>query len=232
MSLSGRLKTLQREFGVKQGDFVQILKDSGVDITVSAIKGMFQGRTQNLKPSYAIILAKYFKINRDWLESGVGNMRDKNEKEIVSLNDLSAIANSLNKNAVQIPFYEDIRASAGTGCINGECEPTYIQLVPELLPTRSKEVDAIRVHGDSMSNTVDDGDIIFVDKNDNGLINGKIYVVYLCEEVYVKRVFKDPSGTNKFILKSDNPVYPQFDVACDDFRVIGRVVGNMNIKKL
>jgi phage repressor protein C with HTH and peptisase S24 domain len=231
MILQDRIKMISKEFGANQEDILKILRDNGIDCSIGTIKGWWQGKTKSILPKYSIILSKYFKINRQWLEDGLGEMKLSDDTSSVSLNELSLIAHTLSEDSIAIKFYEDIRASAGNGFLNGECKPSYINLLPELLPTKSKNIEAVKVDGDSMTGTIEDGDIIFIDKNYTTQLNGKIYVVLLCDEVYVKRIFKDPSN-GKLILKSDNPVYPQFEANCDDFKIIGKVIANMKIKEL
>lgn len=171
-------------------------------------------------------IANVYNASYDWILTG---QETQNFNDAFQSYDMDS--QSLNKEILHIPFYEDIRASAGTGCINGDCKPTFIKLASKLLPVNSANIEAIRVMGDSMVGTIDDGDVIFVDKNHLEPLNGKIYVVFMCDEVYVKRIFRDPN-TQKLILKSDNPVYPQFEADCEDFKIIGKVIANMNIKEL
>jgi phage repressor protein C with HTH and peptisase S24 domain len=158
-------------------------------------------------------------------------MTSLSKEQGISLHDLSLIAHTLSDKSLTIPFYEDIKASAGTGCTNDECELQYINLIPNMLPVKNtKNIEAILVSGDSMTGTINDNDVIFIDKNQTTPQNGKIFVILMCGEVYVKRVFIDPI-TKKLILKSDNALFPQFE-ASEDCKIIGRVVANMSIKEL
>lgn len=224
MNLSERIKKIRQTFGVTQEHLANVLGTS-----IGVPKGWEQGNTKKIKEKYSIKLANKFGINKDWIENGTGEMRINQYKNM--LKDTAIISDVLNEYGKRIPYYEDIKASAGTGYVNEEFKTSYIQLADDILPSKSKKIEAIRVHGDSMSGTISDGDIIFIDKNATTPANGKIYVVYLCDEVYVKRLFKDPN-TKKLILKSDNPVYPQFEATCEDFKIIGQVIASMNIKEL
>ena len=221
--LSDRIKLIRKKIGVNQQGLADIL-----GCTDGKIKGWEQGKTKTIKYKDMMLLTNKYGFSQEWIEDGKGEMMIN--KGDLLLKDIAATAAMLNSN-ISIPFYKDINASAGYGCTNSECEPSYITLDPSMLPSMSTHIDAISVMGNSMSGTVEDEDIIFVDKNDTQPINGKIYVVYLCEEVYVKRLFIDPN-TKKIILQSDNPLFPQFEADCEDFKVIGRVVANMNISKL
>ena len=233
MSLEERIKIIKNEFGVTQEDLLNILRDNGIDASIGTIKGWWQGKTRNILPKYAIVLAKHFRLNREWIETGIGSMKHNDDSELTTLQELANIAKTFNnENMVTVQYFENINASAGSGCINDtECIPTYIQLQRNILPIKSDTLEAIRVSGDSMQGTIEDGDIIFIDRNYTTLINGKIYVVYMAGEVYVKRIFKNPNSDH-LILKSDNPIFPQFEALSEDFKIIGKVVANMNIREL
>ena len=79
------------------------------------------------------------------------------------------------------------------------------------------------VVGDSMEPLFSEGDTLLVDKSDVEVMDGKIYVVTLGDELRVKRVHKSLSG---LILRSENPKYPDIPVTGPDlenFIVHGRV---------
>ena len=81
----------------------------------------------------------------------------------------------------------------------------------------------LTVTGDSMEPLFREGDTLLVDKNDREIVDGRIYVVTLGEELRVKRVQKGVSG---LILHSENPRYADVHVCGPDleaFRVHGRV---------
>ena len=65
------------------------------------------------------------------------------------------------------------------------------------------------VIGDSMEPLIQDGDTILIDQHDKDVIEGKIYVVTLGEELRVKRIYK---GINGLILRSENTRYPDISV--------------------
>lgn len=88
-----------------------------------------------------------------------------------------------------------------------------------------ENLSVIRVTGDSMSPTLDDGDDILVDRGDavDRLRDG-IYVLRLEDVLNVKRLLLDPTR-RRVTVKSDNPAYrnwPVLDRGGVD--VIGRVV--------
>jgi len=222
-NLADRIKLLRKKFGVTQEQLADVLGCSD-----GKVKAWEQGNTKNIKPKDSLKLAKHFKVSKEWLEDGVGEMI-RSESDLL-LDDITQTA-ALLDNSISIPFYKDIQASAGHGCENGDCTPTNITISKDMLPTLSDSIEAIRVTGNSMQPTINDEDVIFIDKNSTDVIDGKIYVVYLCEEVYVKRIFKQHK-TKEILLKSDNDIYPDIMADCEDFRIIGKVIADMQIKKL
>jgi len=221
--LADRIRLVRKTLGVNQVELADIF-----GCTDGKIKAWEQGNTKHMKPRDILILTNKYGFNYEWLESGTGDMM-QNTGDLL-LHDISITSGLLNS-GISIPYYKDINASAGYGCTNSDCKPTYITLAPSMIPSSSKKIDAIKVAGNSMSPTIEDEEIIFVDKNDIQPIEGKIYVIYLCEEVYVKRLFIEPKSKAIF-LKSDNPIFPQIDADCEDFKIIGRVIANMKISKL
>ena len=93
--------------------------------------------------------------------------------------------------------------------------------------TSPEQISAMVVPSDSMLPTFGTGDIILVDEGDAGreLIDGKIFVVRVGEEIYVKRYRK---GVGKMLFLSDNQEmrYQDFEVSHGDpdgFHIYGRV---------
>ena len=82
-------------------------------------------------------------------------------------------------------------------------------------------LSAIRVEGDSMENTLRDGDEILVDRTPRPLRDG-IHVVRTGDALLVKRL--DLAIPGKIALVSDNPAYRTIELAPDEVDVIGRVV--------
>lgn len=222
-SLSERIKIVRKKLGVNQIELGEIL-----GCTDGKIKYWEQGQTDKIKARDALILQNKFGFNQDWLMEGKGEMMLETGELL--LKDIKAVKNMLDDN-LDIPFYKDINASAGYGCSNGECLSTNITISKDMIPTVSKNIEAIRVSGNSMYPTINDEDIIFINKDSQEPQNGKIYVVFLCDECYVKRIFIDPK-TKDITLNSDNPIFPVLKVDCEDFRIIGQVVANMKISKL
>ncbi len=124
----------------------------------------------------------------------------------------------------------EVGASAGPGALTeNDCVLSYIAFdsrwLRELCGARPDDLSIIRVQGDSMAPTLNNGDEIMVDRSDAATrIRDGIYVLRRDDELLVKRVSASPS-TGRLTLKSDNPAYPTWaDLDPADLMVIGRVV--------
>lgn len=83
------------------------------------------------------------------------------------------------------------------------------------------DLSTIRVQGDSMEPTLNDGDEILVDRSQRGLRDG-IHVVRLGDALMVKRLA--PAGPGRAMLLSQNYAYPPIEVALEEMEIVGRVV--------
>lgn len=109
-----------------------------------------------------------------------------------------------------IPIYESV--SAGFGALASESIVDYTPL-PFRSASEAKETLCIRVKGDSMSPTIEEGDLIQV-RQQSSVDNGDIAVVCFDGEYYVKKVFYTDTNVT---LHSINPFYP--DVVIDGKRL-------------
>lgn len=125
----------------------------------------------------------------------------------------------------------DIQVSAGHGAIVYDTEPEAFNLFRvDFLKNVSRAplgmLAVIRVSGDSMANTLHNGDHVLVDRTINRIGRDGIYVIRLGaeDEIMVKRCTRDPRSKT-LIIKADNPEYPTHSGVLDeDIQVLGRVV--------
>ncbi len=137
---------------------------------------------------------------------------------------------------VEIKYFPDVQASAGTGVINYDEFESVLTFDRNFLVTQFgirqfRNIHIIRAVGDSMKggdDPINPGDLLFINPNETGLISGGIFCVWVNGEVLVKRVSFDPILKSVELL-SDNEKYKP--VILDNyenketFRVIGRVMG-------
>jgi repressor LexA len=126
---------------------------------------------------------------------------------------------------VEVPRL-DVSASAGPGgLVEGEPQRRPGALAPALfraLRVRPAAASMIRVEGDSMAPTLESGDEILVDRDQNRLVGrGAIYVVRVDGALMVKRLRVAVGGVE---VASDNPEYPAVVRNAAEVEVVGRVV--------
>lgn len=221
MLLKEKVKFLRKTLGINQQNLADAL-----GCKIGKIKQIETGKTATISHADAKLLEKKYKINEQWLRF--------NDSEMFvgpTIDDFDLLEEELNsQNTISIPFYTDIKASAGTGCIAAESCKEYIKIPKMFLPDDYSSLEVLSVHGDSMESTFYDNDLIIIDKSKKDFINGKIFIVLYDDELYVKRMFKLPQ--NRIILKSDNKYYPDIEVISDNFKIIGQVVKALNFKNL
>lgn len=123
----------------------------------------------------------------------------------------------------KIPFFPDIQASAGYGCLNeDETELEFIEVPEELAKPGNI---AIRVFGESMEPEIKDGDTIVIETKCVECIKNKIIVVNYQGAVYLKKFVEEG---NTCYLVSINPYYPRIKVLDKaELKVIGKLKGVM-----
>ncbi|NIJ39271.1 transcriptional regulator with XRE-family HTH domain [Sphingopyxis panaciterrae] len=122
-----------------------------------------------------------------------------------------------------------IGASAGAGAsIDGEPVESEVAFDSKWLRGLGADPRAltiIRVEGDSMAPTLDDGDDILVDGGDAaGRLRDGIYVLRMDDVLMVKRIARAP-GQGRISVISDNPHYRSWDdLPMAAVQLVGRVV--------
>jgi len=122
-----------------------------------------------------------------------------------------------------------IGASAGAGAsVDDEAVEGEVAFDPKWLRDLGADPRAlsiIRVEGDSMAPTLDDGDDILVDGGDAAArLRDGIYVLRMDDVLMVKRVARAP-GQGRISVISDNPHYRSWDdLPMASVQLVGRVV--------
>ena len=123
-----------------------------------------------------------------------------------------------------------VRASAGPGAVVSEeaGQPYFAfdeRWLKALTPSPPEKLSIIRVEGDSMSPTLNQGDDILVDLGDcEQRLRDGVYVLRIDDALVVKRIALHPVG-RRATVQSDNPAYPDWpDCGISDLHCIGRVI--------
>ncbi|MEN9224523.1 MAG: helix-turn-helix transcriptional regulator [Thermostichus sp. HHBFW_bins_43] len=188
-------------------------------ISDTALRSYLKGSVPSIDK--ALQIAQAGQVNLSWLITGEGSPQ---------LNPAKA-----ETEYVYVPFV-DVAASAGTGVlVREESIESVIGFERNWLRTYLKgspaELSLIRVQGDSMSPTLEDGDLIFVERQ-AGEDNSRegIYVFQMDGDLLVKRLQRLPGSQIKVI--SDNPRFPPFVVDLADpangLNLIGRYRGRIS----
>ena len=128
---------------------------------------------------------------------------------------------------IRVPFL-NLRASAGPGSSPDEIEVLgsipYSRQLLRRYGVNPESVQALTSRGDSMSPTIEDGQVILVDRSVRQVRQDAIYVVSIDHDIRVKRIQKSIGGA--LTLKSDNPAYAQELLSAADaakLKIEGRV---------
>jgi phage repressor protein C with HTH and peptisase S24 domain len=121
----------------------------------------------------------------------------------------------------EIPEY-NVRVSAGHGEYQGiEVIKRKLQ-VPQLWLPENGDIGLVRVEGDSMFPTINNGDYVAVEFGSGYTADG-LYLIRVDDTAFVKRLQRQ-FGSIRII--SDNPQYEEMKISPDDgneFSLIGRV---------
>jgi phage repressor protein C with HTH and peptisase S24 domain len=123
-----------------------------------------------------------------------------------------------------------IMVSAGPGTmVTEEIGKPYFgfdeRWLKALTASAPANLSIVRVEGDSMSPTLNDGDDILVDLGDSSeRLRDGIYVLRVSEALLVKRLALHPMR-RRVTVQSDNPAYPDWpDCDLGEINCIGRVI--------
>ncbi|MEQ0438326.1 S24 family peptidase [Klebsiella sp. JB_Kp032] len=129
----------------------------------------------------------------------------------------------------------DLTVSAGPGIINQE----FVEILHsvEYAPAearhmfdgrKAENIRIINVRGDSMSGTIEPGDLLFVDISVKSFDGDGIYAFLYDDTAHVKRLQK---MKDKLLVISDNKIYAAWDpIEKDEMNrvfVFGKVIGSM-----
>ena len=183
-------------------------------ISTSAMSGY--RKRQSLPMEQCIKIAEKTGVSLDWLILGKGDPKPQHQPQ-------SAVQDYDDNDAVWVPLY-DVYASAGGGeDVWGEEVEQYIPFSRLWLNQKnlhSKSLSCVKVRGDSMEPTLNNGDVILV--NSDRQVGDGVFVVRIGNLLRVKRLQTLLNGSLK--ISSDNPIYesetlnPKED---SDFAIIG-----------
>lgn len=128
-----------------------------------------------------------------------------------------------------IKYFPEVAVSAGGGAYENDDDFESLE-VPAYFIDRLggkenlKNIDAINVVGDSMEPTLNDDNIIFLDKTKNDCSRDGIYAFTTVHGLFVKRIQKRVDGNLDII--SDNKDYPSQVLNNSEIKIVGKVISS------
>ena len=203
-----RLRLIMQQFG-SVADLAR-----AVGVSDNAIYKWVSGRGQPSMMSL-VNLSKAAGVSVEWLATGRG--APTKFKSEIHASEAAGIAPMTR---------HSLRATNGRLGLQNQQIVDYVSFQPEWLQ-RALNVDLrnmalVEVIGDSMSPTIDEGDLVLVDLREARFRHDGVYVLRTGTDLAVKRLQRQPDGS--LLIRSDNPAYEPAAVRPDEVALLGRVV--------
>ncbi|MBS3687323.1 XRE family transcriptional regulator [Klebsiella quasipneumoniae] len=208
----------------KAADMTQKALGEAVGISQAAIQKIETGRAA--QTTKLLDLANALRVRPEWLSSGTGAMSTDRESD--------KNPSRTNPDVFRVDIL-DLAVSAGPGIVNQE----FVEILHsvEYAPAearhmfdgrKAENIRIINVRGDSMSGTIEPGDLLFVDISVKSFDGDGIYAFLYDDTAHVKRLQK---MKDKLLVISDNKSYAAWDpIEKDEMNrvfVFGKVIGSM-----
>lgn len=215
-----RLNAAMTAEGISQGQLAE-----RVGISQPAIQKMTSGKTSGSRKM--VELAYALNVRPEWLSSGAGEMRLDGHPQIIPVQ----------KSGPEVFRIDvlDLSVSAGDGAVNNEFVEVLRSVEYSVDDARqmfngrkAEQIRIINVRGDSMSGTIEPGDLLFVDITIQSFDGDGIYAFLYDGTAHVKRLQK---MKDKILVISDNKTYTPWDpIEKEEMNllyVFGKVIGSM-----
>lgn len=218
-ALMGRVRSILQERDISQASFAR-----QIEVSPQTVSAWFSGRN---RPGIEEVakMCKVLHVSPSWLMTG---REDAIEHQSLVCED-----------TICIPIL-DVRASCGIKeVLNPNAAVVEVMQVTKQWALRNcggdvnfRALNLITVTGDSMSPTLDDGDLVIIDRSVERFETDSMFVFTIDDGLYIKRIQRIG---RKFHVISDNPLYQPYVLEPADlehgFAVRGRVVTTCNIRK-
>lgn len=206
------------------------------EVPEATMRGYFKGKFPGADK--ALRIADEAGVNFEWLISGRGSKDGHHNKlsSMVSVDPKQSSGDVIYFRADHTVSPEfaliprlDVQASAGAGRFALTEDPLEYLAFPSLW-LRSRGINSayariLNAKGDSMEETIRDGDVLLVDTSIDRIKDNAIYIVVYGNMVLVKRVHGRLNGSLQLI--SDNPRYPPEEISpgeVEQLHIAGRVM--------
>lgn len=214
-SVSDRISFLMKQKGLKQVDIINATKASKGTVS-KWISGVNVPSSEHLNK-----LVKLLGTNADYLLLGKGNPND----QYITVPSITNVEKLPVRKIRQVPVLNWVQAGAFTEIGDNaydEFEPVFED------DYGSKNIYWLKIRGDSMKPTFNEGDLILIDANRTAMA-GNFVIAKVCDDAEATfKKFKpcgfDDKGKEYFQLIALNDFYPPIDSRYKPFEVIGVVV--------
>jgi phage repressor protein C with HTH and peptisase S24 domain len=204
-----RLRLIMQQFG-SVADLAR-----AVGVSDNAIYKWVSGRGQPSMMSL-VNLAKAAGVSVEWLATGRGAPAKAKTESYGSLEP---------SEYVSTPRHV-IRPPGSRSPLQSEQLVDYINFRADWLGrvfnADPRSLALVEVAGDSMSPTIDDGDLALVDLRESHFRHDGVYVLRTGNDLSIKRLQRQPDGS--LVIRSDNPAYEPATVSAENLPLIGRVI--------
>ena len=190
------------------------LEEAGKNIGVNktTIMRWENGQTEKFKLSALESLANLYGVNSQWLTNDISTKYNYN--------------NASNASIISVPILGTVKAG-----YDYLADENYIGsiVVEKKLAENPEDLFALKVHGDSMSPTFIEDDIVVIKKQDD-FKNGEIVIILIDgEEATIKKAYKTETGLE---LRAINPYYPPRTFSNEDIKKIPvKIIGVVKLLK-
>lgn len=195
-----------------------------VGVSQAAIQKIETGRAA--QTTKLLDIANALRVRPEWLSSGTGAMSADRESD--------KNPSRTNQDVFRVDIL-DLAVSAGPGIVNQEFVEILRSVEYEPAEARhmfdgrkAENIRIINVRGDSMSGTIEPGDLLFVDISVKSFDGDGIYAFLYDDTAHVKRLQK---MKDKLLVISDNKSYAPWDpIEKEEMNrvlVFGKVIGSM-----
>ena len=239
---------LGQRISLARGDRSQISFAEDLGVNKNTLLGYEKGR---VVPDILTVrkICTLSGVNWDWLASGEGRMRPEEQgvieerslstREIKEMPQPQTCMVDANGNIV-IPRWQnpdsemfdyipmaEAQLSAGGGCfvLSEDIEGYYAFRKTWLsrVASSAKNLVLMRVQGDSMSPTIQDGDTVMIDTGRLSIKEGMLYALRVNSTIMIKRLSLRLDG--KVLIISDNRnEYDPFEAETKNLHIIGQVI--------
>lgn len=222
MDTSDRIKQQMQLLNLKSVDLA-----NGTGAGKAAVSKWVNGASRP-NGEYLIKLSKLLDCGAEWLLTGKNKKKESNALFIGSLEAVSDDA-PISTDEVEIPFYEEVRMSAGMGlCEVNEYTSKRLRFATSVLRDKSvnpKHASCVLVSGNSMEPVLPNGSSVGIDMQNTTISDGKMYAINHEGMLRIKILYKMP-GNGIRVRSFNSDEYPDEFYNAEEsqnIRILGKI---------